>query len=182
VAGSYADWREGVLSTTSDPFNVALSGPGFLTVQTENGDRYWRGGRMKVDEAGQLATSEGQKILGAGNSPIDVKDGTFELDEQGNVYLNGANAGTLKMVEFEDPRQLSRDADGLYTTGESDATPKEAADTRVFGGMLELSNVQMPYEMAQMISGLRAYGAYQRVINTSDETLGRLIDQVAMPS
>lgn len=182
IAGSYADWREGTLSTTLDPFNVALTGPGFMTVQTERGDRYTRGGRLKVDEMGQLATSEGQKVIGAGGVPISVPSGIFEVDETGGIFVKGASVGRLQLAEFEDPRLLSREADGLYSADDSDAGLKEATDTRVFSGMLELSNVQMPYEMTQMISGLRAYGAYQRVINTSDETLGRLIDQVAMPA
>ena len=182
VAGSYSDWREGTLSTTGDQFNVALSGPGFVTVQTDDGDRYTRGGRFKVDEAGQLATEGGQKVLGAGGTPIDVQGSQFEVDELGNVLVDGSNVGRLQMVEFDNPRLLSREDNGLYSVGESGEQPKEATQTTAHSGMLELSNVQMPYEMAQMISGLRAYGAYQKVINTSDESLSRLIDQVAMPA
>ncbi|MDX9972499.1 MAG: flagellar basal-body rod protein FlgF [FCB group bacterium] len=182
IVGSYADWREGTLATTDDPFSIALTGPGFLTVQTDNGDRYTRGGRLQIDPEGHLATADGKKVMGAGSAPITVTGNNFQVDEDGNVYSDGANVGRMQLMEFDDPRLLTRDGDGLYATGDSGPQAVEATETSVHGGMLELSNVQLPYEMAQMISGIRAYGAYQKVINTSDESIGRLIDQVAMPA
>lgn len=181
VTGVYSDWSEGTLSMTGDPFNIALVGPGFLTVETERGDRYTRGGRLIVDTDGHLATAEGQKVLAVGGTPLVVNGGRFEVDEDGNVYVDGVGAGKLLIAEFSDPRYLSREGDGLYAITNGEAPDDEADETRVVSGALELSNVQMPYEMAQMMAGLRAYGAYQRVLNSSDETLSRLIDQVAMP-
>lgn len=180
VAGVYSDWNEGTIASTGDPMNIALVGPGFLTVETDGGDRYTRGGRFQVDPDGYLATSEGQKILGAGGMPIRVDGARVEFDEMGNVYADGSNVGRLELVEFAEPRMLSREGDGLFAAP-TGAAFDVAQNTRVVSQALELSNVQLPYEMAQMMAGLRAYGAYQRMINTADETLGRLIDQVAMP-
>jgi flagellar basal body rod protein FlgG len=45
-----------------------------------------------------------------------------------------------------------------------------------------MSNVNLPQEMINMILGLRAYAANQKVINTMDETTTRLIEQVGMPA
>ncbi|MCC6487109.1 MAG: hypothetical protein IT364_06375, partial [Candidatus Hydrogenedentes bacterium] len=57
-----------------------------------------------------------------------------------------------------------------------------ATETSVAGKSLEASNVQVPAEMAQMILGVRAYTANQKVINAVDETMGRLISDVGAPA
>jgi flagellar basal body rod protein FlgG len=53
-----------------------------------------------------------------------------------------------------------------------------AATTSLIPGSVELSNVKMPVEMAQMLLGLRAYAANQQVIDTMNQSMSRLIDQV----
>lgn len=182
TAETYSDFGNGVLATTGDPFHVALQGPGFFSVDTPDGILYTRNGRFTVDGEGQLATAEGHKVLSAGGAPIDVSGGRFEVDASGTVLIDGLNAGQISITEFEQPHLLSRRGDSLYYAPEAAlAASAPAQNTRVAPGSLEMSNVQLPYEMAQMMLGLRAYGANQRVINCMDETMSRLIDQVAMP-
>jgi flagellar basal-body rod protein FlgG len=55
-----------------------------------------------------------------------------------------------------------------------------ATSTHVVHEAIEMSNVNLPNEMIGMILGLRAYEANQKYINTIDETMGRLIDQIGM--
>lgn len=180
VSETYSDMSNGILTTTGDALNVGLSGPGFLTVATPAGDRYTRNGRLSVDADGQLSTIDGYKVLGAGGTPIAVSGGSLEFDENGTVLVDGAPAGRLAVVEFASPGRLSREGNSLYAAPD-DMTPNPAENTGVVQKALEMANVQMPYEMAQMMVGLRAYAANQKVINCADETMSRLIEQVAMP-
>ena len=181
--GAYSDFSNGVIAVTGDPFNVGLMGPGFLTVGTDRGERYTRDGRFATDADGQLATLEGAKVLSDAGDPIDVSGGIVEFDPAGNVLVNGAVVGKLAVVEFDEPTRLQREGDGLYVAPDGmEPRTGEEGTTTVVPGALETANVQLPYEMTQMMVGMRAYGAYQRVINSADETMSRLIDQVAMPA
>ena len=43
------DMAQGPMQSTSNPMDVAISGPGFMTVQTPNGNAYTRNGTLQVD-------------------------------------------------------------------------------------------------------------------------------------
>lgn len=118
----------------------------------------------------------------ANGGGIQVSGGNIAIDEDGNVYSQGLLVAQIRLVEFEDPHMLTRVGANLYQASD-DAMVRsaEAADTRVLHKSLELSNVQVPSEMIQMMLGARIYAANQRVINAIDETVGRLINEVAMP-
>ncbi len=180
---TFTDTRGGAISTTGDPLNVALSGPGFLAVATPSGDRFTRCGMLAVDAEGQLATPDGFKVQGDGGAPIDVGEGALTIGGDGTVYAGGQETGRLRLVEFEDVHMLSREGQGLYRA--SDAALARSADahaTTVVHKALESSNVNLPQEMIGMITGLRAYEANQKMIAAVDETMSRLIDQVGMPA
>jgi len=178
---SFTDTRRGAITTTGDPLTVALEGPGFLVVDTPRGERFTRGGNLAIDTTGQISTPDGYKILGAGGTPVIVGGGKLMISEDGRVYENGQEAGQLRVVEFENEHMLTREGDCLYRASESAmARSSDAANTRVIHEALEMSNVNLPNEMIGMILGLRAYEANQKYINTIDETMGRLIDQIGM--
>jgi len=178
---TFSDTRSGGVYTTGNPLNVGLLGPGYLVVDTPKGERFTRNGELTVDVDGQLATADGYKVQGDGG-PIDVRGGAVTIDESGMVRVDGVPAGQLRIVEFADPHMLTREGHTLYTAS-AEALNKSApaTNTRVVSAALERSNVEMPVEMAQMILGLRAYAANQRVINTFDETMSQVIDRVGAP-
>jgi flagellar basal-body rod protein FlgG len=167
---------------TDDPLHVALQGPGFLVADTPNGPRYTRSGDLSIDGDGDLATRSGFKIQGVGGGAIPVGDGRVNIGLDGGVLVNGQPAGQLRLVEFENPERLLREGDSLYRASEEVAGQlATAGETFIQHKRLEMSNVNLPMEMGRMVIGMRAYEANQRVITTIDSTLGRLIDQVAVP-
>lgn len=179
---TYTDPTEGAITHTGDPLNIALSGPGFLAVDTPQGVRFTRAGRLGVNSLGQLITSDGHPVEAVGGSGITVSGGTAQVDDQGNVTVDGQPVGQLRLVEFANPGLLHREGANLYSA--SPAVLQEsgpATNTRVIPDSLELSNVQTPTEMVNMLMGLRAYEADQKVLNAVDDTLGQLIEQVGMP-
>lgn len=176
----YTDYSSGPVAMTGNPLNVALQGPGFLAVETPEGERFTRDGDFSINAQGQLATSDGYPVLSEGG-PIDVNGGKVEFDADGTVIVNNEAAGKLRIAEFDDPRLLERYGKSLYAPSDGAGAPRPGDSTSVVAGGLEGSNVQIPFEMAQMTLGLRLYNANQKVINSVDESVGRLINEVGMP-
>lgn len=179
---TFSDFASGGIRTTGNPLDVALQGPGFLAVETPQGERFTRNGTFTVDTDGQLATPDGFKVLGEGGGGIDVRGGRVQFARDGTVYVDGAPTGRLRLVEFEDAHMLTREGANLFRA--SDAALRRsapAAETEVLAESLELSNVQLPYELIQMTMGLRLYEANQRVITAIDETASRVIQDVGTP-
>ena len=181
IVETYPDMRTGILRDTDNPFNVALEGPGFLVLDTPRGERYSRAGDFVVDGQGQLSTADGFKVQSVSGQPIDVRGGRVNIGRDGQVTVDGAEAGQLRLVEFEQPTRLVREGSNLFSASdELREKSAAAANTIVEQGSLEMSNVDLPREMIQMMLGMRAYEANQRVIQGIDASIGQLIEQVGM--
>jgi flagellar basal-body rod protein FlgF len=182
LVDTYTALRPGAFTTTDDPLHIALQGPGYLAVDTPQGERFTRNGHLTVNTLGQLSTADGHTVQGIGGDPITVAGGMAAITEEGNVLVDNLPVGQLRLVEFADPQALLREGYNLY------AAPApvldmaaEAGETRVISGALESSNVQLPSEMVNMMLAVRMYSANQKVIATVDETASRLIEQVGAP-
>jgi flagellar basal-body rod protein FlgG len=183
VSETYTDFSGGIFQRTGNPLNVALQGPGYFGVETPQGERFTRAGNFSVNSEGLLVTSEGDRVQNADGRDIDVRGGRITIDTHGVVTVDGAVRGRLRLIEFENPHQLTRTGDNMFQA--SDATmakSTDAADTLVAQEHLEMSNVNLPREMIDMTLGMRAYAANQKVMNAMDETMSRVIDQVGMPA
>jgi flagellar basal-body rod protein FlgF len=180
IAETYTDVAAGAIQTTGNPLDVALVGPGYLSVETPDGEQFTRNGRMSLDPEGFLCTGDGLPVLDADGDRINCGDGgTIQISGDGSVKVDGGVVGTLRVVEFEDPHALTRKGHYLYSAGE-EAVRAPAASTQVVGESLEGSNVQLPAEIIHMMAAVRAYAANQMVISTADETATQLINQVGM--
>lgn len=182
MLGTYSDLGAGALSQDGSPYHVAIQGPGYFAVDTPRGERFTRSGVFTIDTEGRLATPDGYKVQNTAGGAIDVRGGEVIIGEDGAVRVDGASRGRIRLVEFENPHLLTREGDSLLIASEAASKRSAAADTRVTQGALELSNVNIAREMIDMTLAMRAYGANQRVINTMDETMSRLIEQVGMPT
>jgi len=177
---NYTDFSQGSLLSTSNPLDVSLDGSGFIAVQTPDGERYTRGGALKLDKNGTLVTSEGYAVLDANgqNINIDANSKPITFMEDGSVNVQDVGpVGRLKIVDFADKNQLEKIGVGLYkAVGDAQPGPSEAFAKQ---GFLEGSNINPVGEMTRMITGLRAYESFQKVIQSNDEINQRLITDVA---
>src|SRR4051794_40617116 len=73
--GTQVDLSSGDLLNTGNDLDVAIDGPGFFAVETQNGVRYTRAGSFVVNAQGELVTKDGAKVLSTGDSPIVATDG-----------------------------------------------------------------------------------------------------------
>lgn len=178
AAPGLIDFRDGSLQTTNRDLDVALDGRGFFEIETAQGPRYTRNGQFSRRPDGTIVTADGNIVRGENGAPIVVGEGAIAFEPDGTVRAGGVPAGKLKIVDFGDYIGLRRE--GGHFRAEAGATPTAAPGTsRVRGGALESSNVQLPERMVQLTEVSRAFEALQRGITTlMNDVDGRAISEL----
>lgn len=128
--------------------------------------------------------NEGELVLqGAGpvmgeNGPIEVK-GKLEISIDGDVFVNGTMVDRLKIVDFENKTDVLRKAGHSLFELEDDKTEEiEATGHRIDQGFLEESNVNAVEEMVNMLSIMRYFEATQKTMQTLDSVLEKAANQI----
>ncbi len=194
----FTEFKQGSLQRTENNFDLALEGRAFFTVMTEKGERYTRDGSFTINQDGILMTHNGNPVMGE-NGPIRVHKHDFIVNERGEVIINGNLSrdprqvtsmdsnkwenpivlDKLKIVDFEHIREIKKEGDSMYRETEFSGPPLPPAKYKVVQGFLEKSNVNIVREMVDMIEVQRSYEANQKAITSHDQTLGKLINDVA---
>ncbi len=179
---TFSDVRGGPVVATGRSLDAALEGPGFFGVETPFGERFMRHGSLSRNSAGALQTPDGFNVQSVGGGPLVLGEGRIMFSPDGTVLVNGQPAGQLRLVEFDDPHMLTREGRNLYRASvEALEQSAPAENTRVIGGSIEQSNVQVGAEVMKLRLGARAYAANQRVVNAIDETISMVIREVGTP-
>ncbi len=165
------DFSEGQLIRTGGPLDIAVNGNGFISLA---GNRYTRRGDIRRDQEGFLTTSNGTRVLGK-KGPIRLPEGKVEIDRAGNVSVNGTIIDTLKIVDFSTKDRLVRIGDSTFYSDQ----PGKETEAEVMQGYLEGSNVNIIEEMVEMISTLREFESYQKIIHAFDEATSKLSNEMA---
>jgi flagellar basal-body rod protein FlgF len=175
--GMVRDLGDGATTATGNPFDLAISGPGYLVVQAEAGERYTRAGQLRVGPEGVLVDIAGRPVLDEGGAPVPLPEGAGRVEIAADGTLSGDDGpfGRLQVVEFERPQALVKEGGGLYRT---DEPPLPAEASSVVQGMLEASNVQGVLEITRMMETLRAFQGAQRLIEIHHEGKRRAIERM----
>ncbi len=179
--GVSRDFREGAFSKTSNPLDVAISGTGWLEVDTPNGMRYTRNGHMTMNAQNMLVTTQGNPILDENDRPITLPPNASQIviASDGTVSADRQQVGRLKLVSFDNPQLLKPQGDSLYAT---DAPPLPASSARVVQGMIEESNTQPIVEITNMIASLRQFQAAQQIIDQEHQSQLQAINVLTAPT
>ncbi len=177
-ATSLTSFVPGAYLSTGNSLDVAIQGEGFFEVQTDQGAFYTRNGALSLDAQGRLVTSTGASIMGAeGNLEIKTP-GKIQISSKGDITNNGESVGRLKVVRFQNLKNLKPVGNNLYTTIDS---PETLESPSVLQGRIEGSNATLVQNLGKMIEVSRQYETYQRVIKTHERmdqeiasSLGRL--------
>jgi flagellar basal-body rod protein FlgF len=196
----FTNFTQGTFKQTENPFDMALEGKGFMSVAAENGEVYTRNGSFLLSNDGYLVTKDGNFVLGE-NGPIKLKKNNFIIDQDGVVYQNAKFAqdekrlvsleenewedlervDKLKLVDFDSTRYLKKQGESYWKATEDSGDAKiiePGSRPKVKQGFLEGSNVNPVTEMVEMIEVNRSYEANQKLIQTEDNLLGRLLNEV----
>jgi flagellar basal-body rod protein FlgF len=164
--GTVGDFTGGDLADTGNPLDVALIGEGFLAVQTPAGERWSRGGSLAIDRSGVLVDLNGNPVLSDGG-PIsfDTSETDISIASDGTISSSAGTKGRLRVVEFANPQELTREGNSLFAGG----TPVAATETSVVQGSVEKSNVSGVAEMSEMIRVQRAYESLASLASRQDD-------------
>ena len=180
---SYIDFTQGSFKLTNTSTDIALSGKGFYTIETPNGERYTRNGDFFIGKEGILETKDGYPVLGE-NGIIKLENDRFMVNQDGVILSeDGEEIDRFKIVRFDNERYLQKMGESLYSTNDiaGPAHIAEGNERPVFiQNYSETSNVNVVNEMVQMIEVNRAYEANQKTITSEDSMMGTLWQKVAV--
>lgn len=171
----------GDLINTGNDLDLAIDGDGFFQVTLPDGTiAYTRAGNFRVDRDGRIVTNDGYPIEPGITVPADAIKITVGADGRVTVQQPGTVApveiGTIELARFINPGGLlaigknlflETDASGAPTTG----APGTEGRGTIVQGFLEMSNVNVVEELANLIIAQRAFDINSRAIQTSDEML-----------
>jgi flagellar basal-body rod protein FlgG len=171
-SGTLVQWTSfapGAIVPTGRSLDVAINGPGFLTVGTAAGARYTRAGNLTVDAEGFLVTAGGARVLGE-RGPVVVGPGPVTIGPRGEVMGGGRRIDTLRVVDFPRAERLTKQGHGLFAAASEPTAPTAY---EIIGGALEASNVNVVEAVVGMIDVLRQYETAQRALQSEDEVVRR---------
>lgn len=204
VASISQSFTQGVLSTTSGPSDLGISGKGFFKVQNSATQEFYytRAGDFRLDDTGKLLTNQGYQVMGAAGAiviPPTTETSalqSYSIDKAGFVkaYYAGTAAPTpidqILLTTFANPNALQRESGNMLSNpgaaggadgGAAGATLATAGPTAtqagdIIQGTLELSNVDLTQQFSDLIVAQRAFQAGSRVITVSDSVMEEIVN------
>lgn len=172
--------EQGELQRTGQAMDVAIEGAGFIELMGPDGQSLlWRGGRLKINDDGLLATDKGVALRAAISIPRDAA--ALEIGADGVVRTklpdseDRVELGQIQLVRVDDAAGLQRIDGGLYRAGDAvqliEAEAGEDGSGRIVQGSIERSNVQLTDEMVQLMMVQRAYAANAQIVQAADQLM-----------
>lgn len=179
---------QGNIVQTGNSLDLAVGGRGFFQILMPNGDiNYSRDGTFKMNETGEMVTSNGYQLEPAITIPGDALSVTIGTDGIVSVLQPGNAAptqvGNIQLADFINPVGLEPIGENLYRESVSSGapqvgTPGEDGVGTLSQGALESSNVNVVEEMVNMIETQRAYEMNSKAISTADQMLQYVAQQL----
>jgi len=171
------DFSEGAMQHTGNTLDFAISGDGFFTIDTAQGQLYTKKGQFHLDSNRMIVNNEGQPVLSESNTPFFIAPGEKDImvAPSGEISTENGVIGKLKVVAFADKQKLQKVSDSMFenVAGNTMST----ANVRINQGVVENSNVNGIVEMTRMINLQRNYEMVQQMI---DEEHTRISDTIQM--
>lgn len=173
-------FAQGDLRETGKPFDLAISGDGFLEILGPGGQTYlWRGGSLKIGTDGTLQTADGLQLKAVVQLPEDIAEVRIERDGRVRGMAAGdadyTDLGQLDIVMPDDITQLAPAEGGYFKAPDGLELRSFAAGEKGKGvfvqGSVEASNVDLSTELVGLLLAQRAYGANAQVVQAGDQLM-----------
>lgn len=127
----------------------------------------------------------------ANTSPVETEAGvtmdTFEILPNGRVHIRlsddqSYDVGQVLLQRYQDTSMLEKDGNNLYRNTDAAGAignpvpPNTNGTGPIKSGALEMSNVDLAGEFADLITTQRGFQANARIITTSDEMLQEVVN------
>lgn len=166
--------RQGKLSATGRPLDIAVIGDGWLVEKAADGALFLtRNGRLHVNNEGVLVSANGHAVQGAQGELFAGTDATHRIDADGSLRAGDEIRGHLLLVAM--PADAQRLPDGRHAVA---TPPAPQPGARVAAGVIELANVELAQEMTQLMQTSRHLESTQRALQLYDGVLATGINQI----
>lgn len=181
TAAVYRVTTQGDFKNTSNPYDLAINGPGFFRVQQPDGtDAFTRSGDFGLSAEGQLVTDQGYTVAPGIALPANALSVSINAQGQVSCTVPGSAAptvvGTLELTRFANEGGLKAIGNNLYLETPASGSPQSGVPGSAgYGtlqqGFLETSNVNSVEEITALITAQRAYEMNSKVVSAADDML-----------
>jgi flagellar basal-body rod protein FlgF len=173
---TYRESQPGAITHTGNPYDLALTGDGFFTVNTKNGPRLTRDGRFAPMPDGTLADASGNAVLDTTGKPILIPptDTQVTVASDGSVTTESGLLAKIGVVQ-SDPMKLQ--AEGA-TNFVADAPTTPVVAPGIVQGAMEDSNVQPVLEVTRMMDNERQFQFVTQLVQAEGDRQQTTIDKL----
>ena len=174
-------FAQGGNQQTQNAFDVAIQGQGFMTVIMPDGTlAYTRDGNLKLNNSGQIVTSNGYLLQPTLTIPAETENVTIGNDGTVSVTVAGNSApsvlGNIQLTNFINTAGLQPIGQNLFVETQASGNPLtdnpgNSGLGTLLQGNLEASNVNVVEELVNMIQAQRSYEITAKSIQTVDSML-----------
>ena len=176
------DYSQGSMLITSNPYDVAINGAGYIPVFNERGEvAYTRDGAFKQGKDGYLVTSD-DWIVGNGIK-IPSTASRFEIKPNGEVFAyykddsKGKKIGVIPLVTFDNPEGLDLcDNNKLKPTDYSGDAKLIKNHDRLVQNQYEKSNVSIFGSVTDMLRLNASMLASTKMMKVVDDMYNKSIN------
>jgi flagellar hook protein FlgE len=192
IGGITTNFSQGSLSSTGKGTDLGISGNGYFAVQNASGINFaTRDGSFHFDTGGNLVNNQGLSVLDTTGSAItvanysDVTSISIGTDGVVNVfYADGTtdNSQGVGLLKIADESKLMKQGSNMYDFAATGTVIGDLAGAGTNGlgtiqaGTLELSNVDLTDQFAELITTQRSFQAGSRLITVSDSVLEDIVN------
>ncbi|HEX4369307.1 MAG TPA: flagellar basal-body rod protein FlgF [Rhodopila sp.] len=174
---TYRETQPGTLTHTGNPFDLALAGDGYFTVNTKNGPRLTRDGRFTPMPDGTLADGNGNPVLDTTGKPIVIAptDTQISVASDGSISSENGLVGKIGIVRPTDPMKLQAEGATNFVSN-TPTTPVIAPG--IVQGAVEGSNVQPVLEVTRMMDDVRQFQFVTQLVQAEGDRQQQTIDKL----
>lgn len=173
----YTDFSQGVLQTTGNPLDLAISGSGFFTVSGPNGPLFTRNGTFRVDPTGKLVSAEGYPVLGASGAIKVPGKQPIEVSSDGTVTQDGNVIGQLQLADFTSGASFTKQGNNYFRVAGGSVKP--SAGSSIEQGKIETSNSGSAESAVRLVGIMRQFEMLQKAASMGSDMEKQAIEQLA---
>ncbi len=175
-----SNFGQGVMSETGHALDLAVTGDGWFSVQTPQGEAYTRAGELAVNQDNLLVNQQGYPVLSNDGGPIEIPErGSVSFSGDGQISALGAGdnpgdiqqLGQLKLVN-PPAASMQRGDDGLFRLAGGEPAQADP-QVRMISGFVEKSNVNPAEAMVGMIANARRFEMQMKIIQDASSNAER---------
>lgn len=176
------DYSKGAIQITSDPYNIAIDGDGFIPVTSPTGQiAYTRDGSFKKGKEGYLMTND-DWLVGEGIK-IPINAYKFAIKTNGDVVSYDSNdapekyLGKIPLVQFNNPEGLEQGSNNKLKPTDESGNPRLVMDHNyIKQNSIELSNTNVYDSVSDMLRLNASMLASMRMMKVVDDMYNKAIN------